>query len=147
MTQEIRSGVPKVESAHPEADNRSVGQLVSDLSAQLSRLVRDEMRLATLELQRKGKRLGAGAGLFGAAGIIALLGVATLIAAAVLALALVLPGWAAALVVGIALLVVAGLAALVGRGQVRDGTPPVPEEAAASVGEDVKTVKERVRHE
>jgi uncharacterized membrane protein YqjE len=147
MTQEIRSGVPKVESAHPEPDDRSVGQLVSDLSAQLSRLVRDEMRLATRELQRTGKRLGVGAGLFGAAGIIALLGVATLIAAGVLALALVLPGWAAALVVGVALLVVAGIAALAGRGQVRDGTPPVPEEAAASVGEDVKTVKERVRHE
>lgn len=146
MKQDVRAdpavGVPV---AADDGHDRSVAQLVRDLSEQLGRLVRDEMRLATLELQRKGKRLGTGAGLVGAAGVVALMGVATLVAAAVLALALVLPAWASALIVGGALLVAGGLAALVGRAQLRRGMPPVPEEAAASVAQDVREVRERAR--
>ncbi|AXB42030.1 phage holin family protein [Amycolatopsis albispora] len=125
-------------------DDRSVSQLVGDASEQLSRLVRDEMRLATAELQRKGKRMGTGAGLAGAAGFIAVLAVVTLVAAAVLGLAVVLPGWAAALIVAGALLVVAGIAGLAGRAQLKRGTPPVPEEAMSSVRTDVKVLKESV---
>ncbi|GAB2771439.1 phage holin family protein [Amycolatopsis magusensis] len=125
-------------------DDRSVSQLVGDASEQLSRLVRDEMRLATAELQQKGKRLGTGAGLAGAAGFIAVVAVLVLVAAAVLGLAVVLPGWAAALIVAGALLVVAGIAALAGRSQLKRGTPPVPEEAVASVQADVKVLKESV---
>ncbi|MGC7094839.1 phage holin family protein [Amycolatopsis lurida] len=125
-------------------DERSISQLVGDASEQLSRLVRDEMRLATAELQRKGKKAGAGAGLAGAAGLVAVLAVATLVAAAVLGLAVVLPAWAAALIVAGALLVVAGIAALAGRAQLKRGTPPVPEEAISSVRTDVKVLKESV---
>ncbi|UJW29099.1 phage holin family protein [Saccharothrix sp. AJ9571] len=125
-------------------DDRSVSQLVGDASEQLSRLVRDEMRLATAELQQKGKRLGTGAGLAGAAGFVAMVAVLVLVAAAVLGLAVVLPGWAAALIVAGVLLVVAGIAALAGRSQLKRGTPPVPEEAVASVQADVKVLKESV---
>ena len=126
------------------AGERSLGELVSDLSDEMKRLVRDEMRLAVLELQHKGKRMGLGAGLFGAAGLFALFGVGTLIAAAVLALALVLPGWLAALIVGAVLMVAAGVAALVGRKEVQQAVPPVPEEAITGVRDDVDTVKQGV---
>lgn len=128
----------------PAAD-RSVGELVSELTDEVKRLVRDEIRLAVFELQRKGKKLGFGAGLFGAAGMFALFGAGTLVAAAVLALALVVPGWLAALIIAAALFVVAGFAALVGRKEVRQGAPPVPEEAISSVREDVDTVKQGAR--
>ncbi|OQO89400.1 phage holin family protein [Saccharomonospora piscinae] len=124
---------------------RSVAQLVNDLSAQVSRLVRDEMMLARAELQAKGKRFGMGAGMAGAGGVIALYGLAVLITAAVLALALVLPAWAAALVVGGALMLLAGLLALVGRQQIRKGAPPMPREAVESVRRDIDTVKETMR--
>ncbi|GAB3587763.1 phage holin family protein [Amycolatopsis endophytica] len=126
-------------------EERSIAQLVQDMSQQMQRLVRDELRLATEELRRKGKRAGAGAGLAGAAGVLALFGVATLIAAAVLALALVLPGWASALVIGAVVLLVAGVAALVGKKQLSQSVPPVPEEAAAGVPKDVAAVREGVR--
>jgi uncharacterized membrane protein YqjE len=124
--------------------DRSVSELVSDMTDQVKRLVRDELRLATSELQRKGKRMGTGAGLFGAAGIVALFGLATFVAAAVLALSLVLDGWLAAVLVGAALLLVAGIAALIGKGQLNRATPPVPEEAIRGVRDDVETVKDRV---
>ena len=121
---------------------RSVGELVSELSDEVKRLVRDEMRLAVFELQRKGKKMGFGAGLFGAAGLLALFGAGTLVAAAVLALALVVPGWLAAVIVAVALFVIAGIAALVGKKEVAQAVPPVPEEAIAGVREDVDTVKQ-----
>lgn len=124
---------------------RSMAQLVNDLSAQVSRLVKDEMTIARAELQSKGKRFGLGAGMAGAGGLIALFGLAVLIAAAVLALALVLPAWAAALVVGGALLLFAGLLALMGRGQVRKATPPLPRETIESVRRDVDSVRETMR--
>ncbi|WP_410659371.1 phage holin family protein [Amycolatopsis sp. lyj-112] len=126
------------------ADDRSVGELVSDLSDEVKHLVRDEMRLAVFELQRKGKRMGLGAGLFGAAGILALFGAGTLIAAVVLALALVMPAWLAAVVTGVGLLLIAGLSAMVGRKEVASATPPLPEEAIKGVREDVDTVKQGV---
>ncbi|WP_414937850.1 phage holin family protein [Amycolatopsis sp. cmx-11-51] len=128
-----------------KTEDRSVGELVSDLSDEVKRLVRDEMRLAVVELQGKGKRMGVGVGLFGAAGLFALFGLATLIAAVVLALALVMPAWLAAVVTGAALLLIGGLSAVVGKKEVASASPPVPEEAIEGVREDVDTIKQGVR--
>lgn len=126
------------------ASERSVGELVSELTDEVKRLIHDELRLAVFELQRKGKRMGTGVGLFGAAGLFALFGAATLVAAAVLALALVVPGWLSALIVGAALLLVAGVAALAGRKEVAQAVPPVPEEAISGVRDDVDAMKQGV---
>ncbi|MFD6073465.1 phage holin family protein [Amycolatopsis lurida] len=135
-----------IEETHRKpTEEKSVGELVSDLSDEVKHLVRDEMRLAVFELQRKGKKMGFGAGLFGAAGVFALFGLATSIAAVVLALALVMPAWLAAVVTGAALLLIAGLSAVVGKKEVSSATPPVPEEAIEGVREDVDTVKQGVR--
>ena len=51
----------------------STGELVSQLSAQVSQLVRDELQLAQAELKQKGKRAGIGAGLAGAGGVLSLI--------------------------------------------------------------------------
>ncbi|WP_197320344.1 phage holin family protein [Saccharomonospora sp. NB11] len=126
-------------------EQRSVAELVNDLSAQVSRLVRDEMMIAKAELQAKGKRVGVGAGMAGAGGLVALFGLAVLVTAAILALALVLPAWAAALVVGGALLLLAGLLALLGRRQMQKASPPVPRESIESVRKDIAVVKESMR--
>ena len=133
--------------ANRNADLRElpIGELVSRLSEQVSHLVRDELRLALAELKQKGKRAGIGAGLTGAAGVISLYGLAVLVAAVIAALALVLPVWAAALIVGGVLLLLAGVLALAGIGQVKRGTPPTPDQAIASTKRDIETVKESAR--
>lgn len=123
----------------------SAGELISRLSEQTSELVRDELRLALAELQQKGKRTGIGAGLAGAAVLVSLYGLAALLVAVIAALSLVLPVWAAALIVGAAVLVLAGGLALVGMGQVKRATPPLPEEAIASTKRDIETVKESTK--
>ena len=128
-------------SARSVGDEPSIGELTSDLGEQLSRLIRDEMRLAQAELKEKGKRAGIGAGLFGGAGLIGFYGLGCLITAAVLALDLVLPGWLAALIIGVALMAVAAVAALMGKGQVQQASPPVPTEAVASAKKDIQAAK------
>jgi Flp pilus assembly protein TadB len=104
----------------------SMGELMSQLSSQTSRLIRDEMRLAQKEFLESAKHAGLGAGLFSVAGLLAFFGLATFITAGVAALSLVLPVWAAALVVGLVLFIAAGIAALVGRGQAQEVAPAAP---------------------
>lgn len=132
--------------AHEDLNDRSVSDLLQRLSQQTQTLVRDEIRLALLELQDKGKRAGIGAGLFGASGLIALFGVATLIAAIVLALATAVAAWLAALIVAAVLLGGAGLLALGGKKEFEQAIPPAPTEAIESAKQDVETVKEHVGH-
>ena len=129
----------------PVPENASTGQLIGQLTEQISRLVRDEARLAQAEVTQKAKKLGVGAGLFGGAGLVAFFGLAALITAVILALALVLPDWLAALIVAVVLAAVAGVLALVGKKDVQKGSPPVPTEAIASVKTDIATVKESAR--
>ncbi|GAB3139979.1 phage holin family protein [Microbispora hainanensis] len=128
-----------------QKESLSTGELVRRLSEDVSRLIRDELRLARLEMTRKGKRAGMGAGLLGAAGLIAFYGGGALVATAILALALVLPAWASALIIGAALLALAGLLALVGKEQVSRATPPTPEEAMRSLKVDIDVMKGSVR--
>jgi uncharacterized membrane protein YqjE len=120
-----------------------MGDLVQQLSQQTAELVRQEMRLAQVELQEKGKRAGIGAGMFGGAGLVALYGVGALIAAAILLIGTALESWIAALIVAVVLLAVAGVLALLGRKQVDRATPPKPERTMESVQRDVEVVKER----
>lgn len=51
--------------------------------------------------------------------------------------------WAAALIVGGVLLIVAGILALAGRSSLKKATPPMPEEAAESIKADVQVIRER----
>jgi hypothetical protein len=129
----------------PSNEPASTAQLLSRLTNQSSDLVRHEVALAKVELAEKAKGVGIGAGVFGVAGLLGFFGVATLVAAAVLAVAEGLPPWLAALIVGVAILGLAGLAALLGKQKVSAATPPVPTEAIENVKLDLAEVKE-ARH-
>ncbi|MEV4706275.1 phage holin family protein [Actinoplanes sp. NPDC049316] len=123
----------------------SAGALVSQMSEQVTTLVRQELDLARTEMVEKGKRAGTGAGLLGGAGVLALYGVSTLLLTIGALLALALPAWLAALIVTALVLAGAGVAALLGRKQVQQATPPVPAEAVQSTKRDVDTVKAATR--
>lgn len=128
----------------PAEREQSTGELVKQLSEQVSLLVRDELKMARLELNRKGKQAGLGVGMFGASGLGALYGVACLLAAAIIAISGEVRAWLAALIVGLALLVASGIAALLGRARLRRATPPVPQQAVEGAKADVEEVKERM---
>jgi hypothetical protein len=124
---------------------RSTGELVKQVSEQISVLVRDELKLAQLEMTRKGKRAGMGIGMLGGGGLVALYGLGCLIACVIIAISGVLAAWLAALIVGAVLLAVAGVAALIGKGRLQRAAPPVPEETVSSVKADVEEIRERAR--
>jgi hypothetical protein len=122
-----------------------MAELVKQLTEQTTRLARQEVELAKAELQAKGKRAGLGAGMFGGAGLFGLYALGALTAAGVLGLSKAVAAWLAALIVGGALALIAGLLALVGRQEVQQATPPVPEQATESVKEDVQWAKTRAQ--
>ena len=128
----------------PPEREASTGELVKQLSEQVSTLVRDELKMARLELTRKGKTAGFGVGLLGASGLVALYAIACLLAAVIIAIAGEIRPWLAALIVGFVLLAVSGVAALMGRSRMRRATPPMPQQAVEGTKADVEEVKERM---
>jgi hypothetical protein len=128
-----------------ENDERSLAELTKQLSDQTTALARQEVELAKAEMAIKAKRLGIGAGAFGAAGLVGLLALGALTATLILALATAMDAWLAALIVAAAYGVIAGILALVGKGRVESGTPPVPERAIDSTKQDVEHVKHRAK--
>jgi uncharacterized membrane protein YqjE len=118
--------------------DRPVGELLRELSEQTSTLVRQELELARLELTQKGKRAGIGVGMFGGAGALGFYALGALTAAIVLVLATAMKEWLAALIVAAAYAVVAGALALMGKTQVQQATPPLPQQATDSMKEDVR---------
>ncbi|HIW63417.1 MAG TPA: phage holin family protein [Candidatus Stackebrandtia excrementipullorum] len=119
----------------------STTQLVQRALEQMTRLMRDEIALARAEMASKAKQAAAGAGLFSGAAVFGFFAFGCLITAAVLGLALVLPGWAAALIVAGALLLIAGILALVGRGRMKKASQPLPQQAMDGVKTDIAVVR------
>jgi uncharacterized membrane protein YqjE len=124
---------------------KSLAELLNDLSRELTGLLHEEVELAKAEVTAKGKRLGAGVGLFGGAVVLALLSLGCLAACTIAALALAVPTWLAALLVAVTLLAVAVVLGLMGKADVQRGSPPIPEEAVESTKEDVAWLKTQLK--
>jgi predicted lipid-binding transport protein (Tim44 family) len=140
------SAEPTAPPVNGRADlrQRPAAELMRDLSTQVSTLVRHELELAKVELTAKGKQASIGAGMFGGAGLMALYGVGAIVAAAILGLSTVLDGWLAAIIVAVVLFAAAGVLALMGKARAKRAGPPAPQQAVASVKEDVRFTKEHV---
>jgi hypothetical protein len=107
----------------------------------------EKLDLAKSELSDKGKKAGLGLGAFGGAGIAAVLMLGALTACLILLLDRALPTDLAALVVALLWGVVAGVAALWGKGKVQEATDIdasrfVPRRTIEAVKKDVERVKD-----
>ena len=107
--------------------HQPVTEILQRAAGDSKALATGELQLAKTEITAKLKTAGKGAGLFGVAGAIAFFAVGALTAAFILALALVMPAWAAALVVTGAYGAVAGVCVLMGKQAVKQATPFAPE--------------------
>jgi Putative Actinobacterial Holin-X, holin superfamily III len=103
----------------------SVRELTAQLGEQLSRLVNEEIALAKAELSASARQAAVGSGLLTSAGVVGHTAWLAMAAAAIAGIAVVLPVWAAALIVGGALGAVAGVLALLGRNRLRRGSVPL----------------------
>ncbi len=139
------SSAPNEQRSSDSLDQRSLAELLQKLSEQSSTLARQEVELAKAEMAVKGKRIGIGAGAFGAAGLVGLFALGALTAAAIIGLATAVAPWLAALIVGGAYLLIAGVLALTGKKRVEAGTPPMPERALDSSKRDIETAKQSAK--
>jgi putative superfamily III holin-X len=120
---------------------RPLPELTRDLVTQLKRLIAGELALFKAEMSAKAKAAGIGAGLLVGALVFLFFALCALVTTAVLGFALILPAWLAALVVGVILLVLAGIAALIGRSSLKKGVPPVPDDLKQELSDDVRALK------
>ncbi len=121
-------------------DDRTIGQLVADVSHDMSTIMRNEIALAKAELTKGAKSVGVGAGLFAGAAFVGLLGVIFLFHTLAMVIAIWLPEWAGYLIVTGLLFVVAGILALVGKNAIAKAQTK-PERTIRNAQETVEVVK------
>ena len=115
-------------------DDRSLGELFSELSQETTTLIRQEVNLAKTEMSQKASRVGKDVGFLAAGGAVAYAGLLAIIAGVIALLGLVIPLWLSALLVGV---VVAG----VGYFLVRKGLDALKQEELAP-RETIQSLKE-----
>jgi uncharacterized membrane protein YqjE len=130
------------EAADPR--DRGIGELVKDLAAQTSTLVRQEIKLAQAEVTQKGKVAGKGVGMLVGAGVAALLGLGVLSALLIVILDSFLALWLATLIVMLLWFAVGAVLALQGKKALQAATPPAPQ-TVETVKEDIQWAKTQSR--
>lgn len=124
-----------------QKQKRSLFELIGDIPTLVTDLVKGEIDQLKAEMIVKLKALGIGGGLLAGAALVLLFMVGVLLTAGILALSLVMPGWLAALLVALLLLIIAVILGLVGYRTFKRGLPPIPEKTIVSVKRDINTVK------
>jgi len=125
-------------------EERSLGELFSELSRQTSTLVRHEVSLARVEMAQKATEVGKDLGFLAVGGAVAYAGFLAIVAAIIIALAAFIPWWLSALLVG---LVIAGIGyVLVQRGlSALKKQDMAPKQTIETVKEDTEWAKQQMR--
>jgi cbb3-type cytochrome oxidase subunit 3 len=126
-----------------EFRDKPIGEVASDLTRDISLLVRQEIALARAEITEKGKAVAPGLGMIGGASLLGLMAAGAATACAVLVLAIFLPEWLAALIVALVLAGVAYVLAKRGKEQVQNAGAPIPTQTIETIKEDLEWAKTR----
>jgi hypothetical protein len=127
-----------------QKEDRSLGELFAELAGDTSTLVRQEMALAKAELTQNATRVGRHVGSLAIGGAFGYAALLALTAAAIIGLGRIIPLWAAALVVGVVLAVVAWLLVSGALRALRE-TEVAPRRTIETLKEDAQWVKDQVR--
>jgi uncharacterized membrane protein YqjE len=126
----------------PDVEGRSVGELLGQVTGDLSKLMRQEVALAKVELKEEATKAGKASGLLGGAGAVGYLVLVFLSLALMFALDNAMGiGWAA-LVTAVILGIIAAILFVVGRGKLKQVNPK-PEQTVETLKEDVQWAKNR----
>lgn len=129
----------------PREADRPIPVLLRELGDEITTLVRAEIALARAEIAEKAKPVAASAGMVGSGALFGLGAFGALTACLIAALAIVLPTWAAALIVAVVYGVVAAAMAIGAKKTLQQAAPLVPEQTAQTVKEDVEWAKTRAK--
>ena len=123
---------------------RTFSDVFQDIVRNMQEIVRSEVRLAKTEIRQEAVKARSSAAMLGTGAVIALFAVFFLLLTVVYALALVMPGWAAALIVGATLAAAAGVTLMAGRTRLRQ-IHPMPERTVETVKENVEWTKQQIK--
>jgi hypothetical protein len=128
----------------PDTAEKSLGEIVGDVSQKASLLVREEIELAKTEITMKATRIGKGVAAFGAAGFVALLGLIFFFEFLGFGIAdwAGLKVWVGFGIVTLILFVIAAAAGIIGARFVKRGSPPTPDMAIAEAKKTRETLEE-----
>ena len=130
-------------SAEVQDDGREqqgIGELIGEITGDLSHLFRQEVELAKAEVRAEAKKAGKGAGMMTGAGIAALLVLILLSFAVVYGLDAVMPqGWAA-FIVAVLWAVIGAVLYSMGRKQLKS-VDPVPHRTTETLKEDAQWLR------
>ena len=128
-------------NATAETSERSIGTIIKDLTADISRLFHSEIELLKLEIRDTVAKLGGGIGMFAGAVFLALFGVAFLFVTIVLVLVrLGVPAWVSTLIVTVALFATAAVLAILGKKKFA-AVQFVPTESVEQIKTDIESIK------
>lgn len=127
---------------HSEPQQRSLGELFTELAHETGTLVRQEVELAKVEMTGKAKAAGKSALAIAGGGFVALLGALALMAALILGLGTLIPMWASALLVGLVVSIVGGVLVASGIRAIK-GIDPAPRQTLQTLEEDKRWLKEQ----
>jgi uncharacterized membrane protein len=130
-------------AASMPAGQRPIGTVVASAVGGLRTLVRQHAELARIEASEAASVRAQGAGMFAAAGVVGMYAIGFAGAAAAAGLAVVLPVWAAILIVTVLLVLVAGVLVLVGRRTLRTAPPP-GERTRETLKEDARWARQQI---
>jgi hypothetical protein len=124
-------------------DDRSLGELFSDLAREISTLVRQEATLAKAELGEKASRVGTNLASLAAGGAIAYAGLLAILAAIIVLLAEAgLAWWASALLVGVVVAAIGGFLVMRGINSLKQ-IDLAPRQTLESLKEDAQWAREQ----
>lgn len=124
-------------------EKRPFGTVVASAIDGFRTLARKHVELAKLEVAEAASTRGKGVGMMAAAAVLGMYAVGFLAAAGAAALALVLPTWAAILLVAAILVGVAAVLVLIGRRTLRTAPPPV-ERSQRTLKEDAQWARQQI---
>ena len=124
-------------------DERSLGDLFSELAAETGTLIRQEMSLAQTELTEKASTVGKNVGYLAVGGAVGYAAMLAILTGIILALANFIPAWAAALGVGIVVGIVAYILVSSALEELKR-TEIKPEETVESIKEDAQWLKNQL---
>ncbi|MGB2636986.1 MAG: phage holin family protein [Candidatus Acidiferrum sp.] len=123
---------------------RSVSDVLQDIVGNLQQIIRNEFRLARVEIKEKAARAKQPATILASGVVIGLYGFGFLLLALVYALSIVIPTWLAALLVGVVLVIAAAILVASGCNALKQ-VDPVPEKTVQTVKENVQWAKEQIK--
>jgi uncharacterized membrane protein len=127
----------------PSGGRRSFGELLTSVVGGAKTLARQHVELAKIEVGRAAAVRAQGAGMFGGAAVVAVYAIGFLAAAGAAGLAIVLPVWAAILIVGVLLLVVALVLVMIGKRTLKSAPAPAVR-TQETLKEDAKWARRQI---